>query len=183
MTSMEIRGAERGLVRIFHLDLPAEAVERFTAEAGTGEWPLQYALGADRLKPALIDIVRIRDLGAMALSSYLAEAHNLSGPEFEQARPQLDALTGHVVILPSAAFDATAQTLQVQAPLRWIGTFSEPAATPTGRIPKPEAARGSTGGAGKAAPARGGSGLLKIVLAAVALVILAVLVFAVGGAR
>ncbi|WP_353473802.1 aspartate carbamoyltransferase catalytic subunit [Salipiger sp. H15] len=125
MTKMHINGSMDGEVRLFHLDLPPEAVERFTTQAGTGEFPLQYALGARRLRPSRIDVVSIRDLGEMSLSSYLAEAYQLGGDAFREMKPRIDALKGHVVILPSPAFDHTSQDLTISSPLRWIGTFNE----------------------------------------------------------
>ncbi|GGG68238.1 hypothetical protein GCM10011415_14270 [Salipiger pallidus] len=129
---MQINGSETGTVRLFHLDLPPEAVNRFATQAGTGEYPLQYGLGARRLRPGFVDVVSIRDLGEMSLSSYMAEAHQVSGDDFRQMRQRIDSLSGHVVILPSQAFDHTSQELTIATPLRWIGTFSEVSARQRG---------------------------------------------------
>ncbi|MCR8548702.1 aspartate carbamoyltransferase catalytic subunit [Salipiger sp. P9] len=159
MTKMLINGSETGTVRLFHLDLPPEAVERFTTQAGTGEYPLQYALGARRLRPAFVDVVAIRDLGEMSLSAYLAEAHQLHGAEFRQMKPRIDALKGHVVILPSQAFDHLSQELTIATPLRWVGSFAEAAARPRGPAPRSAAARGTPGGA---PAAQGHAGLRRI---------------------
>ncbi|ETX27599.1 aspartate carbamoyltransferase catalytic subunit [Roseivivax isoporae] len=176
---MEISAAEEGVTRVFHLDLPADAVERFTTQAGTGEWPLQYALGAETLRPAFVEVVRLSDLGDMALSTYLAEAHALSGPDFEAARPQLDALAGHVVVLPSQAFDHTAQVLNVQSPLRWIGTFLEPRVRRAAAPLHSEAARGTSGGSSRdGGRALGGNRLLRAL--AVLLIVLFVGALAIG---
>lgn len=122
---MHINGSDPGMLRLFHLDLPPEAVERFTTQAGTGEYPLKYALGATRLRPAFVDVVDIRDLGDMSLSDYLASAYLVTGDDFRQMRPRIDALKGHVVALPAQAFDHTTQDLAIASPLRWIGTFPE----------------------------------------------------------
>lgn len=150
---IEIRESEKGVVRVFQLDLPDEAVERYTVQAGTGEWPLKYGLGATHLRPGPVDVVRIDDLGAMPLSAYLAEAHGVQGAELKQMQPQLDALKGHVIILPSYAFEHKAQTLTVRTPLRWIGTFTE-AKSPSITPPLQSAsAKGSgTGGKGGKQP-------------------------------
>ncbi|MCD1617137.1 aspartate carbamoyltransferase catalytic subunit [Salipiger marinus] len=171
MTRMQINGSETGVVRVFHLDLPPEAVERFTTEAGTGEWPLRYALGARHLRPAFVDVVAIRDLGDMPLSAYLAQAHAVKGEEARQMRPRLDALAGHVVILPSQAFDHEAQDLTIAAPLRWIATFAEEAARPRGPALRSASALGSTSGAPGAAAPR--SRVLLLVLAGLAALVLA----------
>ncbi|MHA6324874.1 aspartate carbamoyltransferase catalytic subunit [Roseivivax sp. CAU 1753] len=175
MTTIDIRAAETGVTRLFHIDLPAEAVERFTTQAGTGEWPLPYALGATKLRPSFVEVVSIRDLGDMPLSRYLAEAHDIRDPDFAKAQPQIDALKGHVIVLPSQAFAQTAQTLTVAAPLRWIGTFSEAESETTSTPIVTESARRS--GPAVAPPVdpltdNGGSPLLRaLVIAATALTV------------
>ncbi|MDU8909707.1 aspartate carbamoyltransferase catalytic subunit [Aestuariicoccus sp. MJ-SS9] len=176
--TMEINGSETGVVRLFHLDLPPEAVDRFTTQAGTGEWPLQYGLGAKRLRPAFVELVAIRDLEGMALSSYLVEAHNVQGTDFKAARAQIDALKGHVLVLPSQAFDNTSQTLTIRTPLRWIGTFTEAGPRKSAARLTSRSARGVTG-TGPAPVGKGVSLALKIVLAVLAAVILAVVALAV----
>lgn len=130
-TKMHIKSSERGVIRVFHIDLPREAIDRFTTEAGTGEWPLQYALGAKTLRSAFVEVIDLRDLGDMSLSDYLASAHDVSGEAFAEMRARLDNLKGHVLVLASQAFNQTEQDLTVSAPLRWIGTFNEP--KPAGR--------------------------------------------------
>jgi len=130
-TKMHINSSERGVIRVFHIDLPREAIDRFTIQAGTGEWPLQYALGAKSLRNEFVEVVDIRDLGDMPLSDYLVSAHDVSGDAFKAMRTQLDALKGHVLVLASQAFNQTEQDLTISAPLRWIGTFNEP--KPAGR--------------------------------------------------
>ena len=122
---IDIRESERGVVRVFLLDLPAQAIERFTVQAGTGEWPLKYGLGASHLNAHFIDVVDLRDLSGMTLSAYLAEGYAIPKANLREAEAQLNALKGHVVIVSSRAFDNRAQTLTVQTPLRWVGTFEE----------------------------------------------------------
>ncbi|WP_417718388.1 aspartate carbamoyltransferase catalytic subunit [Salipiger sp.] len=178
MTTMQINGSESGTVRLFHLDLPAEAIERFTTQAGTGEWPLQYALGAHRLRPAFIDVVSIRDLDSMSLSAYLAEAHQVKGSEFRGMRGQIDALRGHVVILPSQAFDHTSQTLTISQPLRWIGSFEEETARPRDASLSSRSAQGTATGQGGGGLGATRSPVLKLVLIGAAILILLVIALA-----
>lgn len=147
---MHIKSSEHGVIRVFHIDLPREAVNRFTTEAGTGEWPLRYALGAKSLRPSFVEVVDIRDLGEMPLSQYLVSAHDVSGAEFEQMRGRLDALTGFVLVLPSQAFNQVEQDLTISSPLHWIGTFNEPRPATIGAPVRTDSARGS--GSGPAAP-------------------------------
>jgi len=159
---MHIKSTERGVVRVFHVDLPREAVERFTTQAGTGEWPLQYALGAKSLRQAFVEVIDLRDLGEMPLSQYLVNAHDVSGPEFDSTRPRLDALTGFVLVLPSQAFDRTEQDLTISSPLRWIGTFNEPEPATRGAPVRSAAARGTGSGASAPEKRPGGSALLFV---------------------
>lgn len=126
MSEIRIPAGESDVTRVFHLDLPPEAVARFAGQAGTGEWPLQYALGAERLREDQVEVVTLRDLGTMPLSAYLAEAYDLEGPDFARDRPKLDALSGHVLVLPARALGPGAQVLHVQAPLAHVGTYGEP---------------------------------------------------------
>lgn len=168
---MHIKSSERGVVRIFHIDLPKEAVQRFVTQAGTGEWPVQYALGAKSLRAAFVEVVDIRDLGEMPLSEYLAKAHDLSGREFDALRPQLDALKGHVLVLPSQAFDQTEQDLAISAPLRWIATFNEPKATPRGAPIRATSAKGAGGGQSPDVPPGGGSAFWPVVIGVTLLVV------------
>ncbi|APZ52821.1 aspartate carbamoyltransferase catalytic subunit [Salipiger abyssi] len=174
MTAMQINGSESGVVRLFHLDLPPEAVERFTTQAGTGEYPLQYALGASRLRPAFVDVVAIRDLGSMSLSAYLAEAYQLSGEDFRQMAPRIDALRGHVVVLPSQAFDHVSQELSVASPLRWVASFHEETARPRGPALRSKSAAGTISGA----PARATPRRRLLMLALIGLAVLVLLVLA-----
>lgn len=121
---IEVRSTDKDTVRVFHIDLPSNAIERFTQRAGTGEWPLQYTIGALYLRDAFVDVVPIRDLGGMRLSKYLAEAHGVDGSELKAHAGRLDAVAGYVAILPSQAFDSKDQTLVVRNPMRWIGSYS-----------------------------------------------------------
>ncbi|MDJ0822229.1 MAG: aspartate carbamoyltransferase catalytic subunit [Paracoccaceae bacterium] len=179
MTRMQINGSDTGTLRLFHLDLPPEAVERFTAQAGTGEWPLKYVLGATRLRPAFVEVVDIRDLGSMTLSQYLVEAHGVQGADFKAMRPQIDGLRGHVVVLPAQAFDNTSQELTIATPLRWIGTFGEVTAKRGGPKIRSASAQGVTGGSGAGAPGNP-SPLLKYLLIGLGVIVLAVAGLALG---
>lgn len=142
---MHIKSSERGVIRVFHIDLPREAVERFTTQAGTGEWPLQYALGAKSLRAAFVEAINIRDLGEMSLSQYLVNAHDVTGSDFDKMRPRLDQLTGFALVLPSQAFDQTEQDLTISSPLRWVGTFNEPKPAPSGAPIRTTSAKGVVG--------------------------------------
>ncbi|WP_146587017.1 aspartate carbamoyltransferase catalytic subunit [Puniceibacterium confluentis] len=181
MTQMTVPAHETGHLRVFTIDLPAEAIERFVTEAGTGEWPLRYALGASLLRTAYVETVAIRDLGAMPLSTYLTEGYGLTGADFKASRPQLDALKGHVLLLPSAAFGRIEQRLTISNPLRWIGTFVEET-RPADLTPlRSKSARGTLSDrGGNESGALRGSFLLKALMLGLGVVLLAVLLLAFG---
>lgn len=156
---MDIRESETGMVRVFHLDLPNEAIERYTMQAGTGEWPLMYGMGAKKLSAAFIDVVRLQDLGGMSLTAYLTEAHNIPPEALAEDAPRLNKLRGHVLIFPSQAFVRTAQTLTIRTPLRWIGTYEEL----RGRTMAPPLRSKAAKGIGGGKPADGFSPMANIV--------------------
>jgi hypothetical protein len=171
---IEINGSDRGTLLVFQLDLPGEAVERFTVQAGTGEWPLKYALGATTLRNGFVDVVDIRDLEQMRLSQYLTDAHNASGAEFKADRPRLDALTGHLVVLPAQAFDNTSQTLRIAPQLRLIGSYSEATGKASGPKLSSASAKGLLG-QGRSPQSANGSPFFKLALAGVAALIVLIL--------
>ncbi|WP_300443923.1 aspartate carbamoyltransferase catalytic subunit [uncultured Mameliella sp.] len=175
MTKVQVNGSDRTTLYLAHLDLPPEAVDRFTQMAGTGEWPLKYALGATRLRESFVDVVAIRDLGDMTLSQYLSAAYDVPARALEQDRARIDALTGHAVVLPPQAFDATPQELTIAPPLRLIGSYGEARPTARGANPTSRAARGQVGVTLPAPRGSGNSPLLKLILAAIALILALVL--------
>lgn len=181
MTRIDINGSDSSTLHLFHLDLPDETVERFTTMAGTGEWPLKYALGADRLRAEAIDIVRLKDLEPMRLSQYLQQAHDVPARALDNDATRLDALRGHVLILPPRAFDHTSQTLTVAPPLVHLGRYGETRPTPRGAPLHSDASTGAPSGGAPAQPERGGSRLLKLLLAGIGIVILLTLAMVLRG--
>jgi len=125
---MHINASERGLIRVFAIDLAPEELAAFTASGNPDTWPLRKALGATALDPEWVDVVRPSDLGEMSLSDFLIEGPGVSASALEGDRARLDALKVPVAVLPSQAFCAQAQELTPRAPLRWIGTYAEPRA-------------------------------------------------------
>ncbi|WP_420327788.1 aspartate carbamoyltransferase catalytic subunit [Mameliella sp.] len=175
MTKVQVNGSDRTTLYLTHLDLPPEAVERFTQMAGTGEWPLKYALGATRLRESFVDVVAIRDLGEMTLSQYLSAAYDVPARTLAQDRNRIDALKGHAVVLPPQAFDGTSQELTINPPLALVGRYGEARPTARGANPMSRSARGQAGGRPPARRGSGNSPVLKLILAAVALILALVL--------
>lgn len=175
MTQVQINRSDTDTLYLLHLDLPPEAVQRFTQMAGTGEWPLKYALGATRLRDSFVDVVTIKELGPMRLSQYLAQAYDVPARGLGADLARIDTLQGHVLILPPQAFDATSQTLAIAPPLQLIGHYGE--AKPKGRGPAVTArsAQGQGSGGQPGAFGQGSSGMLKAVVGIVALILAIVL--------
>lgn len=176
MTTIEINGSDNSTLRVLHLDLPPEAVDRFTRMAGTGEWPLKYALGAQKLRESFVDVVAIKDLGAMPLTQYLAEAYDVSPRTLGADAARIDALEGHVVILPPQAFDGTSQTLTVAAPLHLVGSYGEVRPTARGAKVRSESSRGLASGGAAPAGRKGRSPVLLWLVLAI-LAVLALVLF------
>ena len=105
------------------------------------------------------------------------EAHGATGPEFRAAQEDINALDGHVVILPAQAFDHTSQTLTVAAPLYHVGTYGETKAHGAGPKLRSDSARRGQNGA-TASTGTGNSRMLRLLVAAVAAAILIVIAYA-----
>jgi len=143
MTRMQVKPTERGLIRLFVVDLPPEEIKAFNTHATDTGWPLQQALGATDLDPARIELFHINDLDDLGLSGYMTEGLGIADKDITPDAARLDALTGHVLIVQSAAFLGNAQTLTPRAPLRWIGTYAEESAPVQFQPLKTDAAKGT----------------------------------------
>lgn len=181
--AIPIRAGERGLVRVFSLDLPETDVPTFTEPSE--DWPLKEALGADRLDPDEVEVFPASDLKGLGLSGYLAEGLGVAEEQIARDTAILDALQGHVVVLRSAALGGEAQTLRPKPPLHLVGTYAEERA-PVSFQPLPdEGARGSVAPAAQGESPRGRAPWPLVLLLA-ALVLLGVGVLAIafaGGAH
>lgn len=123
---MEIKEGERRRVRLFAIDLPEPEVADFARpDPDTDSWPLRDALGAQRLDPEGVEILRVADLQGLGLAGYLTEGQGMDAREVDEMRPQLDRVSGYVAVVTSRAFEGRAQVLTPRTPLRWIGTFAE----------------------------------------------------------
>ncbi len=124
----EISATERGIVRVFKVDLSEDQIESFDPAP---------SLGVASLEPQYTELFPVSDLKGVGLSGYMSEGLGIADAELDKAR--LDALKGHVLIVLSAAFGGEALTLTPKAPLRWIGTYTEERA-PVQFEPLPDAA-------------------------------------------
>jgi hypothetical protein len=131
--SLSIPSGERGVLRLFTLDMPPEQV-RFLSEPGAAA----QMLGAHDLDPAQIDIIALNDLTDIGLPQYLIDGFSIPPDQIDL--PTLTALTGYVMLVRSHAFRGRATTPTPAPQLSLIATFSEPqtdwSATP---MPTPSA--------------------------------------------
>lgn len=135
----EVKTSERGIVRLFLIDLPDDALIDAFTDSDTVPWPLQQALGAETLDPDHVESFALRDLEGLGLSGYMAEGLGIREDEIAADRTRLDALDGHLLVVTSPAFRAQAQVIRPRAPLRWVGTYTEDRA-PVSFTPLPDAA-------------------------------------------
>jgi len=120
---IEISEGERGVVRVFALDLPKAQIEAFLKRGD--RWPMAEALGANHLDPDHIETFDLSDLAGLGLAGYLAEGQGIPEAQLAPKRAALDALSGTVMVATSRAFAAMPQTLKPTAPLRMIAQFTE----------------------------------------------------------
>ena len=153
----EISAGERGVVRLFAVDLPPEQIEAFAepdyeANADDPPWPLKDALGAEHLDADFIELFPIGDLKGVGLPGYMTEGLGIAEKDVKADRARLEAMGGHVLIVLSAAFGGVEQTIKPRAPLRWIGTYVEESAPVQFRPLPSESATGEVNTAGAKRP-------------------------------
>lgn len=172
---IEVPAHEAGVVRVLALDLAPEEAARWRAPGGAD--PLAEALGADPFDRTYAEVVRLADLGSMPLSTYLAEGYGIGEAELAHLRGRLDALSGHVAVVMSAAFAGTAQSLTVRAPLRLVARLTEEGATTPQRPLPADTARGTLSPA-PVPPAPGGTGTARRYLLGTLVIVIAALLLA-----
>ncbi len=118
---LTIPAGERGVIRIFALDLPDEQA-RFLREPGAA----QQVLGAEGLDDAHIDIIRLDDLEEVGLNGYLIDGLGVPKDQINPDWNMLGALTGYVMILRSSAFSGQPMTLHPDPGVRLVATYHEP---------------------------------------------------------
>ncbi|MDJ0826404.1 MAG: hypothetical protein QNJ16_12940 [Rhodobacter sp.] len=176
----EVPAGEREVVRVYALDLEPAAAAAYKAppEGDAADWPLRQALGATALDPSQVELFAAADLKGVGLPGYLIDGLGIAAPDIDPDRAALEAETGHIVVVLSAAFQGTAQTLTPTPPLRPLGTYRmAEAERPRAPMPVPgdEAPEMTPGAAPAPGPPPRGTSLivlLGILLGAVALLAL-----------
>jgi len=117
---MILRAGERGIVRVFALNMPPEQA-RFLREPGA----VDEHLGTSPVDVAHVDIFPVSDLEELGLAGYLVEGCGIPEDELIADRDRLNAVTGWVLIVRSRAFGGRAVTLAPGPGLSLLGAWSE----------------------------------------------------------
>ena len=112
---------ERHVLRVFALNLPAAEVARLSGKADL----LAALLGVEALDPSAVEVFDLADLAGLGLAAYLVEGNGAAEAPIAADCDQLDALTGAVLILHSAAFEGRATRLHPDPRLRLIGRYGQ----------------------------------------------------------
>ena len=132
-----VSATEHGSLRIFSTDLDPEGSAAITAAN------VHKLLGPDvTLNPKKVEVFPAKVIASLGLSKYLADGYGIDPSDLKGKRAALDALTDLIVLIPSSAFGGTAQVLDPNAALRFIGMFSEPARQPPRPMAKSDSAEG-----------------------------------------
>lgn len=120
MSDLAIPANEQGVLRLFALNMrPEEA--KFLREPGA----VDQMLGVTGLNAGQIDIFPVSDLEDLGLYGYLNEGCGVSEDQLDRAK--LDAVSGWVLVLRSAALGGRAAKLRPDPRLHLIGLYTEEA--------------------------------------------------------
>ncbi|WP_170372331.1 hypothetical protein [Ruegeria arenilitoris] len=160
MSDLDISAGERGVIRLFALDMrPEEA--KFLREPGAAD----QVLGVSGLDPQQIDVFPVSDLEDLGLYGYLSEGCGVSEDQLDRAK--LESVDGWVLVLRSAALSARAATLSPDPRLRLIGLYTEEATNWSGGAIETESARPYSAAQNPVSseqPRRTGSALLALII-------------------
>lgn len=134
MNKLTIAPHERGVIRVFSLDMrPEEA--KFLREPGAAD----QVLGVEGLDPDQIDVFPVSDLEDLGLYGYLHDGCGVAADQLDH--DGLGAIDGWVMVVRSAAFGGRAATLTPDRRLRLIGFYTEDATNWTGGPIETESAK------------------------------------------
>ncbi|WP_420585237.1 hypothetical protein [Ruegeria sp.] len=134
MSDLTVAPHERGVIRLFALNMrPEEA--KFLREPGAAD----QVLGVSGLDADQIDVFPVSDLEDLGLYGYLNEGCGVSADQLD--RRALEAISGWVMVVRSAAFGGRAATIVPDRRLHLFGPFTEEATNWTGGPIKTESAK------------------------------------------
>ncbi|WP_122072607.1 hypothetical protein [Pseudophaeobacter sp. EL27] len=117
---LEIPAGERGVIRIFDLDMAPEQA-RFLREPGA----LAQVLGIGEIDLDHVEIFPVSDLEELGLAGYLTQGCGIAEAEIAPDRAPLSALEGHVLLLRSRAFGGQAARLTPASQITHIANYGE----------------------------------------------------------
>lgn len=163
-TALHIPAGERGIIRVFDLDMRAEQA-RFLREPGA----LAQVLGIEEINLDQVEIFPITDLEDLGLVGYLNEGCAVPADQLAADREHLMALTGHVLLIRSRAFGGEETRLTPAEQISFIGAYGEDQTQWTGApiqtdSPKPYSAPRQSPRAGRAKARRIGASLFTVVM-------------------
>ena len=116
---LSVQTDEFGFLRIFALDREEIVTQRGVANL----------IGA-LVDPEKVEVVDTKDVSALGLATYLVEGYGLDAEDIADETEALNAIDGHVVLIPTSAFGGEEVHLNPSPPLRFIGLYAEAEATP-----------------------------------------------------
>ncbi|WP_171209016.1 MULTISPECIES: hypothetical protein [unclassified Ruegeria] len=134
MSPLKVAPKERGVLRMFALDMPPEEA-KFQRELGAAD----QMLGIVGLAADQIDVFPVSDLEDMGLYGYLHEGCGVSLDQLD--RTALEAVKGWVMVVRSAAFGGRALRLEPDPRVHLVGLYTEEATNWTGGKIETESAK------------------------------------------
>lgn len=126
-TALAVAAGETGLIRV-------------VAPGPVAAGDPSDLLGGPALAPKAVETVEMADLHGLGLSGYLAQGHDVAPEALDGDGPRLDALTGRVFLVFSAAFAGQAATLRPAPGVQVFGPYAEARADAARPVPPPREA-------------------------------------------
>ncbi|PSL20987.1 hypothetical protein [Shimia abyssi] len=128
MTALQVAEKERGVIRVFALDLPESDLKRLTDPAKHDPTPqatVAMLIGLDWLEDGGFEIFETDVLGELGLAGYLANGGGVAPADLAANRDRLNAYDGPVLILYSRAFGGAPTLLKPGPGVAHLGTWHE----------------------------------------------------------
>jgi hypothetical protein len=117
---IDIPQSERGVIRVFDLDMPPEQA-RFLTEPGA----LAQVLGIEDIDLDHVEIFPVSDLEELGLAGYLIQGCGIPEEDVAPDRAVLAAISGHVMLLRSKAFGGAAMRLTPARQITLVASYGE----------------------------------------------------------
>jgi hypothetical protein len=128
MTALSVSPMERGVIRVFALDLPARDLARLTDPTPADPSPqatVALLIGLDWLEADGFEIFDPEVLGDLRLSGYLRDGGGVAAQDLTGAAARLDAINSPVLLIYSRAFAGTGARLTPAPGVTHVATLTE----------------------------------------------------------